>query len=1388
MWFPKSMSWWLKVRFTRPCLSPRRRPCAERSIERLESRALLTGSWQNLAASGAGAANGQAVLLLSNGSVLVQDGADAATTSIFQLSPQANTGSYVNGVWSDINDLNEARLFFTTALLPDGRVFAIGGEYPNFSNTTEIYDPATNLWTFQDPIPTSLTTVDFNGAVTDASNASPIVITTGSTGQLQNGQTVTISGVTGNTAANGTFTVANKTGTTFELVGTTGNGAYVSGGNWQESPGFSQFGDDPITVLPDGQVLAGYYNDGTTYRFNPAAAPGSQWTTTASGKLRGDGSDEESWVKLPDNSILSYDVAASASTGTFHAQRYIPATDSWVDASNVSAVNPPSVLSGNAQGSELGPAFLQPDGNVIVFGANGNTAIYNPTSDIWTAGPSEPSKPLTITPNADESHFAVTAGGPSTFLVGTDDPGAMLPNGKILISLSPEGPLKTKGGYSFPEASYIYEYDPVGQTFTEVTPPGLSATNAYQLNMVVLPTGQVLLANEAGAFQIYTEDPATGPQNSWKPVITSIKDNGGGNFTVTGLRLNGISEGANYGDDNESASNYPIIRFQDAANNVYYGRTTNWSSTGVSTGLTPVTADFTLPPGKQLSDFTSITVVANGIASDAAHPVVLDNTVESVTIRVKPTDSSKVEVLDAANNVLATYDNNSASPITIVGDANNNTVTVDESFGVVNDPLQFEGGGNTGGAGDQMSVIGSSGNDVLHVAGSGGSSASLTFNGSAAYTFNDIQQLSFDGSSGTDQMTVDSTNGLLALLNGIHFNGGDGFDSLNLTQAGGTVQTSDTYSVGPDTGEGISTIVGPGGTQQVFFQGLEPVVDLVPVVNLTVNATAADNAINYVQGTVVANGKITIDNFESIEFSNKTALAINSGAGNDHINLNDPTTPTGLTGGITVAGQDPTASDILTVNGIAGVLDNLRFGPTNVGAGAVVNDGASQPVVNFTGIEHLQLVVQQTDGDGVRIEGTTGNDNIEFTPGTIANSGVFNGTMDTNDATGVGPFTLPETTFFNVNSGANDEDLNFFNPGGTDSLVFNGTSGNDLIAVGPGATGGTEFRNTLNGQIVARIQAFSIASAVVRGLDGDDTFNHSGVVTVPVNYEGGDPSASDVLNYTAAAGAATTVDLGALTIAQATPAGGTVGLSGVELVNLISSGGASTLTVTGTSNDDTINVSPTAAGVGSFVDQGTSDVPQFTYTGVGGAFTVNGGAGGFDTLGILGDGAADTVTSTATAVTIKGGAVTLGTGLDQLNISTFGGDDTVTLTGLAISKTIDAGAGNDRVVLSASIDATILGGSGDDTLIGSAGNDIIYGGDGNDILIGGGGVDQEYGEAGNDQFGDLSLSGNGVADDPGADFLFGGDGIDTFVWEPGDGSDLVQGGDAGTDVLRFIGN
>ena len=66
--------------------------------------------------------------------------------------------------------------------------------------------------------------------VAGATNATPILITTNAPHNLANGAPVIIYGVSGNTAANGTFTITPASATTFTLNGSTGNGNYNGGG------------------------------------------------------------------------------------------------------------------------------------------------------------------------------------------------------------------------------------------------------------------------------------------------------------------------------------------------------------------------------------------------------------------------------------------------------------------------------------------------------------------------------------------------------------------------------------------------------------------------------------------------------------------------------------------------------------------------------------------------------------------------------------------------------------------------------------------------------------------------------------------------------------------------------------------------------------------------------------------------------------------------------------------------------------------------------------------------------------------------------------------------------------------------------------------------------
>ncbi len=95
---------------------------------------------------------------------------------------------------------------------------------------------------------------------------------------------------------------------------------------------------------------------------------------------------------------------------------------------------------------------------------------------------------------------------------------------------------------------------------------------------------------------------------------------------------------------------------------------------------------------------------------------------------------------------------------------------------------------------------------------------------------------------------------------------------------------------------------------------------------------------------------------------------------------------------------------------------------------------------------------------------------------------------------------------------------------------------------------------------------------------------------------------------------------------------------------------------------------------------------------------------------------------------------------------------------------VQAGDGNDRIRID-----QVNGAFADEetTLDGGAGNDVVVGGDGDESLSGGAGADNIDGNKGADRA-DL-----GAEDD-------------TFVWDPGDGSDVIEGR-AGQDSLVFNG-
>jgi hypothetical protein len=90
--------------------------------------------------------------------------------------------------------------------------------------------------------------------------------------------------------------------------------------------------------------------------------------------------------------------------------------------------------------------------------------------------------------------------------------------------------------------------------------------------------------------------------------------NPGGSYVISGHLFNGMSQGAAYGDDQQSATNYPLVRItNNATGHVFYSRTHDHSSMGVAfNGI--VSTHFDVPANQELGP-SQLVVVANGIPS-----------------------------------------------------------------------------------------------------------------------------------------------------------------------------------------------------------------------------------------------------------------------------------------------------------------------------------------------------------------------------------------------------------------------------------------------------------------------------------------------------------------------------------------------------------------------------------------------------------------------------------------------------------------------------------------------------------------------------------------------------------------------------------------------------
>ena len=349
---------------------------------------------------------------------------------------------------------------------------------------------------------------------------------------------------------------------------------------------WDEIGDASSTLLPDGKFLMGALDSANVAKLDPAML-----TWTAMTPRPGVGtSNEDSWVLMPDNTIATPSCQNPPTTWVYNIS-----SDQWTAGNPL----PNSIVD---VGNETGPALLRYDGTAFFLGGNEHTAIYSPTaSPQWSNGAD--------LPDQDGKKIGIV-----------DGPAALMVNGNILFGA---GLISDAGDWSSP--CWYFEFD--GTAFNRTNDPPNNDCPTYTTRLLLLPDGDVMFCREGdSSFYAYHSDAAT-PQDGFRPVIQTCPASlvPGSTIQISGLQFNGFSQAVAYGDDSQTATNYPLVRIVNKqSGHVRYCRTFNHTivdtngnvipSMGVATGAAVITTNVVIPVDIELGD-SSVFVVANGIPS-----------------------------------------------------------------------------------------------------------------------------------------------------------------------------------------------------------------------------------------------------------------------------------------------------------------------------------------------------------------------------------------------------------------------------------------------------------------------------------------------------------------------------------------------------------------------------------------------------------------------------------------------------------------------------------------------------------------------------------------------------------------------------------------------------
>ncbi len=1121
------------------------------------------------------------------------------------LNPLPNNSTQTSDVYSVGPNAGEGTSVITGAS---------GTQTVDFQNLTPVYDdvPATNATVNGTNAANAINYIEGLPApvavsTTSGLGVSPIQITTAVPTDFVAGDTVEITGVAGNTAANGTFiilSVIDSTDFTLETINgssTTGNGTYSGGGTVTDVTPNTNWGQVTVDnqeaynfTAKDNLYINGLAGSDEIHLNNPNAPAGSASGTTLSNiYVNGD------------------DPTAGSDTLIVNATTNIDFSPTTIDSGTITGVGPVPVTFATIE-------------HVTINGQGGN--------------------------------FDLTVTGPNFGNMFTYDPGSAIDSGSVYISTEIGlGSLVPMNFVNLGSSGEVTFTDADVGTFgrsDELIYNGLPNTNnTFFLDLFNAVTGDVFLNNQVDVLT---------------PSIASLTLNGltgnsvfdvPGGTPYTTLFLNGgstsNSDVANL--SNESATAADVLITPDILNVTQQDiiglagpeiLTTGMTLINYLGGLSSLGApEDTLTVDKGPKD-GFITVVGSQAAAD-------DDLVTSSSL--PPIDFGNLNTFiadtDGGTNTVTFQTSflTGALPANYQVEANPSDTLVIEGQQGANDNYTV----SKPAAGSAAILDNNSSNKGVTV----------------TETTGNLGRLQIDTQGANNLVTVDSTNestnGPITVP--IDYDGGSGVNALAMV--GGTA-TADVYTPGAQLGAGTDTLTFPAGTESVQFQNLSPFWEDVAG-PLTVNGTNADNAINYTEGlarpltisgvtgagvspivitTAVANsfavgdtvkisgvggntaangtftiaavdsalneitlagttgngtytsggtvtdltpnanwGQVSVDGFEPIEFTNKTTLTINALAGSDEINLNNPNKPTGLTG-ITVNGNDPTASDTLIANGTT----TVDYAPTTVGAGTIT--GAGPVPIAFATIE--QVTINLNDNNLTYTSPANGGagSTMIATPASTNEAGTVTGHR--NDDNGL----LVPLTFTNLGTMA----VTFAtaNPGRTDTLEVIGAPANDVFDVtGPTSEVTIDVNTSLTNDLP--IFATAINNLQLDGLGGNDTFTLAGGLPFANTEIQGDATT----NLSGATGPVTVqlADSVLDTETSITGYGGLVTLSGVDIANLAL--GGKTLTVDGASESETITYDPTGPKAGTFALAGLNTTFNFTgATGAAAGFMINGGS------------------------------------------------------------------------------------------------------------------------------------------------------------------------------------